>query len=99
MDDVQGQHFQREHGRRAGAAAVLLRVAIPVSSHRTASEEANPLTEDVTRQHLMRVTLKLPSFICSLGSLTWKLSSLLPALTMTWQPFSGKSVTQGSNLM
>lgn len=57
-----------------------------------------PLTEDVTRQHRMRVTLKLPSLICSLGRRTWKLSSLLPALTTTWQPFSGKSVTQGSNL-
>lgn len=28
------------------------------------------LTDEVTRQHLMRVTLKLPSFIWLLGSLT-----------------------------
>lgn len=28
------------------------------------------LTDEVTRQHLMRVTLKLPSFMWLLGSLT-----------------------------
>ena len=77
-----------------------------VSQHKIAEQTQSsqptwpsPLTEEVTLQHLIRVTLKLPSFICSLGSLTWKLSSLLPALTITWQPFSGKSVTHGSNLM
>lgn len=62
------------------------------------TEASSRLTEEVTRQQRIRVTLKLPSLIWSLGSLTWKLSSLFPAPTITWQPFSGKSVTQGSNL-